>query len=286
MTRIGSAALAVGALIASAGLGQGAQAAADVARGDYLVNSILACGNCHTPIGPQGPDFSKALSGGLMFDEEPFTVQASNLTPDPATGLGAWTDEEVKRAIVEGFGRDGRPLAPVMPYSWYGALSADDLDSVVAYLRTVPAIESKTADPVYKMPIHAPPAPGAEAPIDPATLTDPVSQGHYLAMIGHCFECHTTPGATGLPDFANGFGKGGMHFPGPWGVSISANITQDRDVGIGAWTDDEIKEAVTQGIEAGGRQLFPPMAFGYYARLTPTDLDALIAFLRTVPAAK
>jgi mono/diheme cytochrome c family protein len=173
-----------------------------------------------------------------------------------------------------------------MPYSWYGALTVDDLDSVVAYLRTVPAVANKTADPVYQMPIHAPPAPGAEAPVDAATLTDPVSRGHYLAMIGHCFECHTTPSATGLPDFANGFGKGGMQFPGPWGVSISANITQDPDVGIGAWTDDEIKAAVTQGIERGGRELFPPMGFGYYAHLTPDDLDALVAFLRTVPAAR
>jgi mono/diheme cytochrome c family protein len=285
MTRIGSAAMAASVLVAGVCLGQQAQAAADVDRGAYLVNSILACGNCHTPIGPQGPDFSKALSGGLMFEEEPFTVQAANLTSDVATGLGGWTDDEIKAAITQGYGRDGRPLAPVMPYSWYGALTADDLDAVVAYLRTVPAIENKTADPVYKMPIHAPPAPGAEKPVDPATLTDPVAQGHYLAMIGHCFECHTTPGPTGMPDFENGFGKGGMRFPGPWGTSISANITQDPEVGIGAWTDDEIKAAISQGI-GRGRELFPPMGFGYYAHLTPADLDALVAFLRTVPAAK
>src|SRR5690606_19131925 len=69
-----------------------------VARGDYLVNSILACGNCHTPMGPEGPDFTRALSGGLQFDEPPFTVSAPNLTADP-TGLGEWSDEEIRRAL-------------------------------------------------------------------------------------------------------------------------------------------------------------------------------------------
>lgn len=253
-----------------------------VARGDYLVNSILACGNCHTPMGPEGPDFTRALSGGLQFDEPPFTVSAPNLTADP-TGLGEWSDEEIRRALVEGLGRDGRPLAPVMPYSWYNALSERDLSAVIAYLRTVPAVEHTVPDPVYRVVIHTPPAPGAEAPIPKEARTDPVSQGHYLATIGHCMECHTARLEDGLPDFAGGWGRGGMAFPGPWGISVAANITQDPEWGIGAWTDEEIARAITQGISHDGTPLFPPMAFGYYARMTDEDVAALVAWLRTVP---
>jgi hypothetical protein len=96
-------------------------------------------------------------------------------------------------------------------------------------------------------------------------------------------ECHTPFGSKGGPDFAGSLGKGGREFPGPWGVSHSRNITSDKEKGIGAWSDDEIKQAITKGIRRDGTHLKPPMGFEFYANLTPDDLDALVAYLRTVP---
>jgi hypothetical protein len=85
-------------------------------------------------------------------------------------------------------------------------------------------------------------------------------------------------------DFAGAYGKGGFEFPGPWGVSVSRNITSSKTAGIGAWTDDEIKRAITKGIRRDGSPLKPPMGFAFYANMTDADLDALVAYLRTVPA--
>ena len=72
--------------------------------------------------------------------------------------------------------------------------------------------------------------------------------------------------------------------PGPWGVSVSRNITSHKENGIGAWSDDEIKRAITKGVRKDGTPLKPPMGFGFYANMTDGDLDAVVAYLRTVPA--
>jgi hypothetical protein len=85
-------------------------------------------------------------------------------------------------------------------------------------------------------------------------------------------------------DFANAYGKGGAEFPGPWGKSVSRNITSSKTAGLGDWSDDEIKRAITKGLRKDGSPLKPPMGFGFYANLAEPDLDALVAYLRTVPA--
>jgi mono/diheme cytochrome c family protein len=137
-------------------------------------------------------------------------------------------------------------------------------------------------DPIYKMQIPRQIFPGAEHPIAAADLDDTVKRGYYLATIGHCMECHT-PMVNGPVDFQNSLGKGGREFPGPWGVSTSRNITSSKTAGIGGWTDAEIKRAITQGIDKDGNKLKGPMGFQYYASMTDGDLDAVIAWLRTVP---
>jgi hypothetical protein len=85
-------------------------------------------------------------------------------------------------------------------------------------------------------------------------------------------------------EFATKLGIGGFEFPGPWGKSVSRNITQSKTKGIGSWTDDEIKRAITQGISKDGGKLKPPMGFHYYSTVSADDLDAVVAWLRTVPA--
>jgi len=116
-----------------------------------------------------------------------------------------------------------------------------------------------------------------------AKMSDPVYRGRYLATIAHCMECHTPLGPRGH-DFVGKLGTGGFEFPGPWGKSVSRNITSSKTKGIGSWTDAEIKRAITQGISKDGSKLKPPMGYHYYATMTADDVDAVVAYLRTVPA--
>lgn len=254
-----------------------------IERGAYLVNSVMTCHNCHTPMTSSGPDFSRALSGGpQVFDEPSFTVRGSNITPDLETGIGKWSDADLKRALRKGIGLNGVALAPIMPTAFYEIITDRDLDAIIAYLRSVRPVKNEVAAPVYKAAIERQVFPGAEKPMSEADMSDPVKRGFYLATIAHCMECHT-PLVGGRHDFAKSLGKGGQEFKGPWGVSQSRNITSHKEKGIGSWSDDEIKRAITQGIHRDGNKLKPPMGFAYYAQLTQQDLNALVAWLRTVP---
>jgi len=261
-----------------------ARAETPVQRGDYLANSILACGNCHTPRGPDGPQLDRALSGGNRFEAPPFTVHSSNITPDRETGIGSWSDAELKTAIVGGVRPDGVPLAPIMPSAFYQVMTGDDLDALVAYLRTVRPVANTVPAPEYRAIVQAEPPPGFAQPPSAAELATPEGRGRYLVGIGHCMECHTTRGPHGEPDFAGGLGAGGMEFPGPWGTSVAANITQSRTNGLGDWSDAEIARAITEGVGRDGARLKPPMAFGAYARMKPEDVTDIVAYLRTLPA--
>ena len=237
-----------------------AVAQSPVERGSYLVNTVMTCHNCHTPMGPNGPQFDKALSGGLRFDEPPFDVTGSNITPDPETGLGKWSDADIKTALLDGV----RPGAISWPRSCRPAstrfFTPGDLDGIVAYLRSLPPVSNKVRDPVYKMEMPHEVFPGAEKPMSEADLGDKVKRGFYLVTIAHCMECHTPFGPPGSgADFGNSLGKGGREFPGPWGVSISRNITSSKTSGIGDWSDAEIKRAITQGVRKDGTRLKPPM---------------------------
>ncbi|MEW6453625.1 MAG: c-type cytochrome [Pseudomonadota bacterium] len=260
------------------------QAQTPVERGNYLVNSILTCGNCHTPRGPGGVfDMGKQLSGGPQtWDEPTFKVKGANITPDPDTGIGKWSDADIKRALQEGKRPDGSQLAPLMPYGFYKVFTPNDLNAVVAYIKSVPPVKNAVEPPVYKAALHVDTPPGAEKPFSDADMSDPVKRGFYLATIGHCMECHT-PIVNDRHDNKQ-LGKGGQEFKGPWGVSVSRNITSSKTKGIGAWTDAEIKTAITQGKSKDGSPLKPPMGFPLYARMTEQDLNAVIAYLRTVPA--
>jgi mono/diheme cytochrome c family protein len=126
--------------------------------------------------------------------------------------------------------------------------------------------------------------PGAEKPMSEHDLDDKVKRGFYLVTIAHCLECHTPFGPPGTgTDFQNSLGKGGRDFHGPWGVSTSPNITSSRTKGMGEWTDAEIKRAITEAVRKDGTKLKPPMGYAYYAKMMDGDVDAMIAYLRTLP---
>ncbi|MBR0954505.1 c-type cytochrome [Bradyrhizobium canariense] len=255
-----------------------------VERGAYLVNSVMVCHNCHTPRGPQGLDLSRALSGGSqVFDEPAFKVSGSNITPDKDTGIGSWSDAELKRFLVSGIRPNGTRVAPIMPTAFYTVLTARDLDALAAYLRSVPSAHHETPAPEYRIALKPETPTYAGKQASESELADRLARGRYLLTIAHCLECHTPEGPSAVHNFTAASGKGGRTFKGPWGESVSPNITADTAAGLGGWSDDEIKRAITQGIARDGHKLKPPMAYAAYANMTAQDLDAIVAFLRTLP---
>ncbi len=268
------------------GLGIWANSAAaqtSVERGYYLVNVVAGCGDCHTPVGPDHqPLPGMLLAGGQEFNELPaFDVFSPNLTPDPDTGIGNWTEDDIVRAIREGHTPEDETLGPPMPVMVFNNLSDEDAHAIAAYLKSIPAVHNVVPEPVYNIPLpDYPPAAGTPAP-SPDNL---VAYGRYLVTaVAGCLDCHTQQNPDGTPNMAM-LGAGGMPFAElPNGVVRSANITGDADTGIGNWTDEEIATALTTGRTPDGALLYPAMPYNNLQNLTQVDLDAIIAFIRTLP---
>jgi mono/diheme cytochrome c family protein len=272
------------ASIAAAALAAGAvgPAAAEtpLERGTYLMTSIVACGNCHTVQTPNGPLPGRELAGGSEIPDEGMIARMPNITPDKATGIGNWTDAQIVAAIREGRRPDGSIIGPPMPIGQYRAMSDADAAAIVAYLRQVPPVANTVAKSDYKFPLppsYGPPVGSVTAP----DRADKVAYGRYLTTaLGHCIECHSPMGPQG-PEVATKPFQGGAVFKGPWGASVAPPLTAKH---LGTWSDDEIKRAITTGVSRDGRHLTPPMGFGYYKSIAAADLDAIVAFLRTLPA--
>ncbi len=271
----------LGALISIAALPAGAESLLE--RGAYLMRGIVACGNCHTVQTPEGPLPGKELAGGNpIVEPNLFTAYPSNITPDRETGIGAWSDEEIIAAIREGRRPDGTIIGPPMPIGLYRGLSDRDVRALVAYLRAVPAVRHEVPKSDYNIPL--PPAYGPPVgSVAAVPRDDPVAYGAYLAgPAGHCIECHT-PFVQGRPDFENRLGAGGFPFHMPFGVVVSPNITPHPSDGIGRYTDAQVKRIITNGIRPDGTRLLPPMGVRYYRNISDRDLDAILAYLRSLP---
>lgn len=268
-------------LVIAVGLfaGTGAAEAASVERGDYLVNTIMACDSCHTPFGPGGFDKTKALSGRLVEKSDAFTAIAPNITP--AGRISTWSDAELTKAIREGLRPDGTLIGPPMPFELYRNISDDDLASVIAYLRTVPAVENDPGVSAYNIPL--PPAygpPVTSVASVPEGVT--VEYGKYLSgPMGHCMVCHTKFDAQSRPQFETLMGAGGNPFNGPWGTVVSANITP---FGLADFSDEQIITMITKGERPDGTKLTGPMAFPLYAQMKDDDLKAIVKYLRALPS--
>jgi mono/diheme cytochrome c family protein len=268
---------------------------ARVARGEYLVKALCDCEGCHSdhdftlfgwPVKP-----GTELQGGFAFDEKygvPGVVQAQNLTPDPETGKGSWTDGELIRAIREGVSRDGTAIFPMMPYESYHAMSDEDVRSIVAYLRTAKPVHHAIAPSVIRFPVNLL-IKGTPRPLDgpvptPDDARDHLAYGKYLVTLGGCGDCHTPHDAHQQPIPGKEF-SGGWEMIGPWGRVVTANLTPHPDTFIGKAT----REAFIARFKQYASLTTPPpvqpgrgtvMNWLGLSHLTEKDLGAIYDYLK------
>jgi mono/diheme cytochrome c family protein len=274
-------------------------------RGGYLVNQVCACGACHTTrdSGSIARDPERAdafLGGGNLFVARGMSdgIWIPNITPDVETGVGAWSDDELMRAIRDGVSRDGHFLLPFMPFSGYQAMSDEDVRSIVAYLRGVPAFKQpkpRTENQLGLLPrllftkvgvqMHLP-----VHDVPPPSKADKVQAGAYLAAIGACAECHSLtkkgPRKRDDPQYLSG-SENPMEDPS-FGKVWARNLTPDVETGLGRYRPEVIKQAMRDGKRLDGKRMAPPMSImlPHYSGMAEEDLDALVAYLKSVPPAR
>ena len=214
-----------------------------------------------------------------------------NITPDPESGIGKWTDGEIIRSIREGVDHKGLGLFPIMPYFIYRSISDQDAAAVVAYMRSLEPVEATRPERSIDFPMNLliemfpEPLDGPVAHPDPS---NPVAYGEYLATIARCGFCHTprqNQGKDGIPGMEF---SGGVPFALGSKITPSKNLTPDQ-TGIGPWT----KAAFIARFKRFGDP--QPVAriedntlmdWPAYSGMTEADLGAIYEFLRSLPPVK
>lgn len=259
-------------------------------RGRYIAENLAGCTDCHSMhnwASHDAPVSPGMLGAGDIFPLEglPGVLIAANLTPDPETGVGNWTDDQLARAIREGIGHDGRALFPLMPYPNFRAMSDEDLASVIVFLRSLPPVRNPLPRTEIIFPvkylIRSVPEP-LTSPVPEPDASIQVQRGAYLVRLASCADCHT-PQVRGNPvpemDFA-----GGTVFKGPWGEVASVNITPDA-TGISYYDEDLFIQVMRTGY-VHARKLNQVMPWSAFRNLTDDDLKAMFAYLRTLKPVK
>ena len=278
-----------GSTVATGGAGGGP---GDVARGQYLVDTVLVCGHCHTPSDANGtPDAAKYLAGSRSYDfttdtGEVVSVYAENLTSSPEQGVGTWTDEMVRTAIVGGTDDDDVSLWPIMPYPEYALLTEDDLGSIVKYLRSVAPNENVVASDTLPNPYPpAPPITNVQVPMPTLDASDraydAALRGRYLATVA-CVQCHTPELSPGNPDLAQAFAGGRTYTSrSDLAPSTSTNITPAA-LGLGDATVEDIAAAMKGNTSTTGAALCKG-APHKMSGMTDGDLADIATYLHALP---
>jgi len=267
-----------------------AQASA-VATGQYIFALAGGCA-CHTV--PKGTPHAGARAFPIPFG----TVYSTNITQDKETGLGAWTDQQIHDAMVKGLRQDGSRLLPVMPYEKYSGMAQEDLQSLIAYLRTLKPVkkvtpELKTWAPFARKlgtPIflkifgrfHSAPAQAPKTGIE---------RGRYLVEhVSLCGDCHTPRNSIGVPKQSL-YLAGASKKIGPLGEAVP-NITPDKETGIGEWKRQDIAELLIAGtkpdldnVQGLMYEVIQGTSHGF-KDITKEDALAIADYLKSIPAIK
>jgi mono/diheme cytochrome c family protein len=261
----------------------GASAAeGNVKRGLYLAQAG-GCLACHT----EDKKDAAPYSGGRALKTAFGIFYGPNITPDPQAGIGNWTEADFVRAMRYGERPDGANYFPAFPYRSFTRISDADLRDLWAYLRSLAPSKRASREHETNFPfgwrllvsawkwLYFTPGEGGVAPPSAAS----VERGAYLVQaLGHCGECHTPRNFLGGPQrgrpLAGGKGPDGKRMP---------NITPTR---LKKWSDAELKEFFLTGATPDGDAadaMMDEVIRNATSRWTPTDLAAVIAYLRSLP---
>jgi mono/diheme cytochrome c family protein len=250
-------------------------------RGEYLVHAVINCMGCHSKHDEKANPpvlLSKEGAGAVLYEKGSVRLVAPNITSDPETGLGKWSDDAIARAIREGIAADGSVLFPVMPYEHFRHMSDEDLASVVVFIRSLPRVRSEL--PPTKIPflfarlVQAVPQPVTK-PVPEPDLSTPAKHGAYLAKMGTCSDCHTPRKLQPIPGMEL---AGGTPMRGA-GVA-AANLTPDAS-GIGYYDEALFIQAIRTGY-VRARKLNSVMPWWAFRNMTDDDLKAVFAYLHTL----
>ncbi|MEJ6980248.1 cytochrome c [Pedobacter sp. P351] len=268
-----------------------------IERGKYLAMHVTICIDCHSTrdwskfSGPLDPD--KIGVGGEKFDEAaglPGTIYSANLTPH---NLKSWTDGEIFRAITTGVKKDGSAIFPIMPYDSYGKMDKEDIYSIIAFLRTLPekntSIPERDLDFPLNFIVNTIPQKANFQTLPPPSKE--LEYGAYLVNAAACIHCHT--------NFIDGKSVEGMEFAGgrefmlPGGSVFTANITPDKETGIGNWTKQQFVEKFKLFADSGhimrtvsATDFQTVMPWTMYGGMKSQDIEAIYSYLRTVKPIK
>ena len=282
MTRLIHYFCVLAAAVALAAVASPALAQGDITKGLYLAKAA-GCVGCHTDNKPGAVPFA----GGRALDTPFGTFYGPNITPDRKTGLGGWSEADFQRALRLGERPDGAHYFPAFPYPSFSGMTDADIRDLWAYLKSLPPTERVNREHELQFPfgwrflvtfwkwLFFAPAPFTPAP----QATDAVNRGAYLVrVLGHCGECHTPRNYLGGPKTDRLLAGAKM----PDGRT--ANLTPTR---LLKWSDTDLKKFLMEGLTPGGDVAADAMSEviqNTTSRLTPKDLEALIAYLRTLPA--
>ncbi len=242
---------------------------------------------CHTV--PKG----KPLAGSREIPIPMAKIYSTNLTADKATGLGRWSDQQIRNAMVKGIRPDGTKLLPAMPYEAYSGMAEEDLNALIAYLRTLSPVQKETRPLKSWLPLYR--SLGtfvwfnlfsrfSNAP--PKAPQNGVERGRYLVEhVSLCGDCHTPRNLIGVPNRSLYLAG---NKTGPFGKEIP-NITPDKETGIGDWSKEDIVNLLLTGTKPdldNVQGLMAEVIEAGFKNMKREDTLAIADYLKSVPPIK
>ena len=256
-----------------------------IEKGKYIFHASGGC-SCHTDT----KNYGEFLAGGRPIKTPFGTFYGTNITPDPVTGIGKWSDEDFIRAMTKGLSPEGNHYFPVFPYTSFHNITREDLLALKAYLFSIPAVRQNNLPHDLLLPFGRQavlmfwknvvwsPQPFNSNPEKNGSW----NRGAYLAQaLAHCGECHT-------PRNLLGGLKSDMHFAGSKAGperELAPNITPHKKTGIGDWNRVDISYFLETGMKPDGddtQGLMSEVIEHGYQYLLPEDLDALAEYLISI----